>query len=146
MPGHARQASQSSDRLLHVVCMVQLMMDLGLAPVNEVALNEAVSFIESTTDAVAVIAAGTIIRGVPDKNSDLDIYVLHDAPWRCRIQRYFNGVATEIFVNRFDHVYTYFVDEDRKGRPMTAHMLATGVVLRGADDGRVVALVEAAKE
>jgi Nucleotidyltransferase domain len=115
-------------------------------PIHEAALKEALSFIESTTDPVAVVAAGSIIRGSPDKNSDLDIYVIHDAPWRCRIQRYFNGVPTEIFVNHFDHVHTYFAEEDRTGRAITAHMLATDVLLQGADEYRIGAIVEAARE
>lgn len=97
------------------------------------ALGQAVEFIFREFDPVGVVATGTIIRGGAHASSDLDLYVVHPAPYRRRIQRVFAGVPTEIFVNPPAAVRAYFADEDRSGRRLTAHMLATGVVIFRAD-------------
>jgi hypothetical protein len=75
---------------------------------------------------VGVIATGTIIRGEADASSDLDIYVIHTAPFRRRVQLFFHGVPAEIFINPPHAIRAYFQEEHRDGRPFTAHMLATG--------------------
>jgi L-amino acid N-acyltransferase YncA len=93
------------------------------------ALREAVAFVFDLVEPVAVVATGTIIRGTADATSDLDIYVVHNAPYRERIQRFFNGVPAEIFVNPPHAVRAYFHDEHSDARPITAHMLATGFVV-----------------
>jgi len=97
------------------------------------ALHQAVEFIFQEIDPVGIVATGTIIRGTAHANSDLDLYVIHAAPFRRRIQRFFEGVPTEIFVNPPGAVRWYFADEDRDGRRLTAHMLATGVVIFRTD-------------
>ena len=106
-----------------------------LAPRYAAALREAVAFALDEVDALGVVATGTIVRGTPHVSSDLDLYVLHHAPVRRRVQRYFgDGVPAEIFINPPDAVRRYFVEEHADGRPITAHMLATGhvVLARGA--------------
>ena len=94
-----------------------------------IALREAVDHIFSEFKPIGIVATGTIVRGAPQANSDLDLYVVHLAGHRRRVQRFFAGVATEIFVNPPSAVRAYFRDEDRDGRRLTAHMLATGVVV-----------------
>jgi hypothetical protein len=93
------------------------------------ALRQAVEFIFQEVDPVGIVAAGTIIRGAAHANSDLDLYVVHLASHRRRIQRFFGGVPAEILVNPPSAVRAYFGEEDRDGRRLTAHMLATGVVI-----------------
>jgi hypothetical protein len=93
------------------------------------ALRQAVDCIFEEVDPVGIVAAGTSIRGVAHANSDLDLYVVHLASHRRRIQRFFSGVPAEIFVNPPSAVRAYLDDEDRDGRRLTAHMLATGVVI-----------------
>ncbi len=97
------------------------------------ALRAAVEFIFAEVDPVGIVATGTIVRGEGHANSDLDIYVVHTAPFRRRVQRFFDGVPTEIFINPPPAIRGYFVDEDRDGRRLTAHMLATGVVVYHSD-------------
>jgi predicted nucleotidyltransferase len=97
------------------------------------ALRDAVDFIFQEFEPVGVIAAGTIVRGTAHPSSDLDLYVVHGAPYRRRVQRFFRGVPTEIFVNPPAAVRGYFADEDRDGRRLTAHMLATGAVIFSND-------------
>lgn len=46
-----------------------------------------------------IVVSGTIARGNPDPASDLDILAVHHHPWRQRVQRFFDGVSAEIFVN-----------------------------------------------
>ncbi len=92
-------------------------------------LRAAVDFICQELEPIGIIATGTIVRGNPHRNSDLDLYVVHLAAYRRRIQRRFNGVPVEIFINPPSAVRAYFAEEDRDGRRLTAHMLATGVVI-----------------
>jgi hypothetical protein len=104
-----------------------------LASNHDRALRAAVAYVLSETLPLGIIATGTIIRGQAHPASDLDIYVLHDAPYRRRIQRFFEGVPTEIFINPPQAVRSYFPDEHTAGRRFTAHMLATGFVVLDAD-------------
>ncbi len=97
------------------------------------ALREAVAYILTRFEPVGLIAAGSILRGTPDATSDLDIYVIHLAPFRQRVQKYFCGVPAEIFVNPPAAIEKYFESEQAASRPLTAHMLATGHVLLAAD-------------
>jgi len=97
------------------------------------ALRDAVAFVFETVQPVAVIATGTIVRGTPNASSDLDIVVVHEAPFRRRIQRFVRGVPAEIFINPPDMIRRYFVEEHRDGRPITAHMIATGHVVFSSD-------------
>lgn len=108
-------------------------------------LREATSFVLSDfPQAVGLVASGSIIRGRPDPSSDLDIYVIHLANFRQRIQAYFHGVPAEIFVNPPSAIDGYFRDEERDSRPLTAHMLATGHLL-AATDPIVASLIERAR-
>ena len=93
------------------------------------ALRRAVAFTLAETDPLGIIATGTVIRGEAHPASDIDLYVLHDAPYRRRVQRFFQGVPTEIFMNPPHAVRSYFPNEHRDGRRFTAHMLATGFVV-----------------
>lgn len=105
----------------------------ALAEPYHSALRAAVTLILDRFDPLGIIASGTIVRGHPGPNSDLDIYVIHAAPWRQRLQVRFNGVPAEIFVNPLAAVQHYFVEERHSGRPITAHMLATGAVILDRD-------------
>lgn len=91
------------------------------------ALREAVEYIVTRYEVWGLFACGTIVAGTPDANSDLDMFVIHGKPERQRVQKRFNGVATEIFVNPPQTVRSYFADE--VARPSTAHMLVHGWVL-----------------
>jgi predicted nucleotidyltransferase len=97
------------------------------------ALRAAVAFALRRFDVLGVIACGTIVRGVPDPSSDLDLYVLHRDGFRQRIQRFFHDVPTEIFVNSPRSVERYLEEERARRRPVTAHMLATGFVVLDLD-------------
>jgi hypothetical protein len=108
------------------------------------ALREAVAFIHTRTQPLGIIASGSIIRGTPDASSDLDIYAIHRQPWRQRVQLWCNGVPCEMFFNPPGLIEGYFADEHAEGRPMTAHMLATGVVMLD-EDPVVSALITQAK-
>ena len=97
------------------------------------ALREAVSFVMERFRPVGIIAAGTIVRGTPDATSDLDVWVIHLEPMRQRLQRFFNGVPTEIFVNPPWVIEKYFVQDQEDARPISAHMMATGTVVLATD-------------
>ena len=63
------------------------------------ALKAAATYIVNTYHPQGLVACGSIIRGSPGPNSDLDLYVIHDQPWRQRVQRWFEGIPTELFIN-----------------------------------------------
>jgi hypothetical protein len=93
------------------------------------ALRAAAAYVLDRFDPQGIVVSGTIIRGHPDPASDLDVYVIHDAPWRQRVQKFFQGVPAEIFVNPPHQIERYFEEERLDGRPSTAHMLATGFIV-----------------
>lgn len=95
-------------------------------PYNQ-ALREAVAFILGRFEVWGIIASGSIVDGRGDPGSDLDIYVVHAQPLRQRVQRWFNGVRAEIFVNPPAAIRRYF--EEERDRPSTAAMLATGKIV-----------------
>lgn len=99
----------------------------------EIALRSAVEFILKNFTVVGIIVSGTIIRGNPDPSSDLDIYVIHNQPYRQRLQKFFQGIPAEIFVNPPEMVEKYFEEEQSARRPLTAHMLSTGFVILNLD-------------
>lgn len=97
------------------------------------ALREAVAFVLSRFEPLGIIAAGTIVRGDPGPTSDHDIHVLVSGTKKQRIQRFFNGVPAEIFVNPPRAVEQYFEKDRKANRPITAHMIATGFVVLDRD-------------
>jgi predicted nucleotidyltransferase len=101
--------------------------------VYSTALRSAVEFALAETTPLGIIATGTVIRGHAHPASDIDLYVIHDAPYRRRVQRFFHGVPAEIFINPPHAVRAYFPSEHRDGRRLTAHMLATGFVVLDRD-------------
>ena len=100
-----------------------------LSPRYDVALRAAMVYIFSNFEPFAVIVSGSIVRGNPDASSDFDILVLHEHTWRRRVQKWFEGVPAEIFINSPAWVEGYLTQEAAEGRPIFAHMLATGVVV-----------------
>ena len=100
---------------------------------HDAALREAVGYVIGRWEVMGIVAAGTIVRGRPDASSDLDLFVVHRAPVRQRVQKIFRGVPAEIFRNPPATVRRYFADEHARGRPSTAHMLATGHVVLSID-------------
>lgn len=97
------------------------------------ALKLAADYIRSRVRPLGIIAAGSIIRGCPHKGSDLDLCVVNSEPWRVRVQKFFDGVPAEIFVNPPWKIEAYLAEEHLDGYPMTAHMYATGFVVMDAD-------------
>jgi hypothetical protein len=104
-----------------------------LAPAHENALRAAVSYVVQAFQPLAIVAAGSIVRGEPDRASDLDICVVHEAPYKQRLQRWFGGVPVEIFVNPPGAIREYFEREHQMGRPCTAHMFVTGFPVLGCE-------------
>src|SRR5215217_1610783 len=97
------------------------------------ALRGAVSFVLASFTPVGIIASGTILRGNPDATSDIDLWVVHLEPMRQRLQRFFNGVPVEIFINPPWTIQTYFAQEQCSARPISAHIMATGHVILSSD-------------
>ncbi|MFO7631557.1 MAG: nucleotidyltransferase domain-containing protein, partial [Caldilinea sp.] len=102
------------------------------APFDE-ALRSAATDVLAHYDPIAIIAAGSILRGQGGPTSDIDLYVLHHAPFRQRLQRRYNGVPFEIFINPPQQVRRYFEEEHAAARPITAHILTTGAVVLDCD-------------
>jgi hypothetical protein len=110
------------------------------------ALEQALAWIRSTYHTTGILVSGSIARGNPDENSDFDIYVIHGGSFRQRVQKLFNGIPCEIFVNNLEQVYRYFESEQKNNRPVTANMIATGTLVSGSDDPGILALIDDAKK
>ena len=111
-----------------------------------VALDKAISWIELNYSPIGIIVSGSIIRGNPNAQSDFDIFVIHREEYRQRVQKYFNNIPCEIFINPFNKVIDYLDVDYKNNRPITAHMIASGYVIRGADNIEIINLINLAKE
>lgn len=118
---------------------------LALSAGHRAALAEAVAWIRAELDPLGIVATGSIVRGEGHAGSDLDVVVLWRGPGRRRIQRRFVGVPAEVFANTDDWLRRSMDDEAREGRPVMAHMLATGVLLADDDTGTLARLVDEAR-
>lgn len=95
-------------------------------PPFDQAVTEIEAYVRATWQPLGIVITGSIVRGEAGPTSDLDVCVVHDAPWRLRTQRRFAGVPAEVFVNPPARIRGYFATEHAEGRPTFAHMLATG--------------------
>lgn len=119
---------------------------MEMEPHHLLALDQAIAWITAHLEPIGIIVSGSIVRGNPNKNSDFDIYVIHENAYRQRVQRRFNEVPCEIFINTFEQVQRYFTSEQLSNRPVTANMLATGQLLHGQQHPQIIALIEEAKK
>jgi hypothetical protein len=97
------------------------------------ALDQAIDFLAARYAPTAIVASGSIVRGTGHATSDLDIVAIHEADWRQRVQRVFNGVPCEMFVNPAFHIPRQMEKDARAGRPVMAHLLATGFIAHDPD-------------
>ena len=101
----------------------------SLTPPYDGALRAAVEFILERAEPehiLGIYVTGSVLRGQGSPTSDLDIFVVHDNPWRQRVQRRFGGVPVEMFFNPPEQVRLTFEKERTGRRPYAAHMIATG--------------------
>jgi hypothetical protein len=105
-----------------------------LPPRYAAALRDAARFVLERFDPWAIIAGGSVVRGAGDPTSDIDLYVIHELPYRQRLQRWFGDVPCEIFANPVRSIREYFETEHRRGRPSTAHIIATGFPVLGGPE------------
>lgn len=102
-------------------------------------LQQAVEWLSSVAKPVGIIASGGIARGNPGPSSDLYLVILHDRHWVRRVQRCFNRTPIKLFFNTETWLRHFIHSEASEGRPVMAHMLATGALLLDVD-GRLEAL------
>ncbi len=106
----------------------------AIAPRYHGALRGAIDLADSLTEPDAIVVCGSIASATrtgsaPDPASDLDVFVLHSAPWRQRVQRRIDGAPCELFIDPFEQVRRYFVEEGFTGQPVTAQMFAEGLIV-----------------
>lgn len=102
-------------------------------------------------DAVAIFAAGSIVRGEGTPFSDLDLVVVHASlPCAYRESFRFDGVPVEAFVHDPATLEYFFLDVDRPtGVPALPQMIVEGVEIPGPSEisrdlkRRAVTLIEA---
>ena len=83
---------------------------------------------------LAILVSGSYIHSTPDKNSDLDVYVLlKESKMRERGNTWINGVEIEYFINPINQVRYYFETETGNKAPCTAHMFANSKILYQKD-------------
>lgn len=113
---------------------------------HRVALTQALQFAPGVLPVAGSVVAGSIVRGNPDPASDLDLVLLHQGEGRRRVQKVFNGVPVEMFFNPSGGLERLIQEESLRGRPVMAHMLATGVLLSDDSQGSMAALCRLARD
>jgi len=95
------------------------------------ALNEFVEEQKKDKNVIGIIVSGSIIHSKPDKNSDLDVFIVtnNNVKTRIRGNTWRNGIEIEYFKNPVKQVREYFKKEIGKKSPCTAHMLANSIIL-----------------
>ncbi len=79
---------------------------------------------------IAIIATGSVIHSKPDKNSDLDVFVLLDkSKTRERGNTWIDGVEVEYFANPVNQVRYELKAERASNSAATAYMFAKGMVI-----------------
>lgn len=85
---------------------------------------------KTNSNVLAVLVSGSYIHSKPDKNSDLDVYViLEKAKMRERGNTWINRVEIEYFINPPNQIRYYFKEETGDKAPCTAHMFANSIIL-----------------
>ena len=118
---------------------------LPLQDRHRLALQQALEWLPGVVQPVGILVSGSIVRGNPGPSSDLDLVVLHEQPWRRRVQRWFNDTPVELFFNTEAWLRHNIHSEAAEGRPVMAHMLATGELLLDAN-GRLGALKQLSRD
>lgn len=118
---------------------------LHLAEKHQTALTFALDWINENYKPIAIILSGSLAHGSGNESSDLDLYVIHREPFRQRVQKYFNNVPCEVFINNPTHIQDYFKAELDKNRPVTANMMATGTLIQNNSESQIFELIDEAK-
>ena len=75
---------------------------------------------------MGILLTGSVVHGNASATSDLDVAILHDRPWRQRVQRVIDGVPLECFINSDAWWQHTLASEAAAGRSPAAHFLARG--------------------
>lgn len=94
------------------------------------ALNKFVEKYKNDPNVVGIIVSGSFIHSIPDKNSDIDTYIiLNDSHTRERGNTFIDGVEIEYFINPIKQIREYFRTETGSKAPCTAHMFANSKII-----------------
>jgi hypothetical protein len=115
-----------------------------MQPRHQQALRQALEWLPTVVQPLGIVASGSIVRGNPHASSDLDIVILHGGAWRRRVQRWFNDTPAELFFNSEAWLRSSIDSEAAQGRPVMAHMLATGMLLHDTSD-RMATIIDHAR-
>ena len=66
--------------------MLYSLHDVACPPFDQ-AVAELEAHVRATWQPLGILIAGSIVRGEAGPTSDLDVFVIHDQPWRLRAQR-----------------------------------------------------------
>ena len=116
-----------------------------LAQPYDLAIRDCIEDILPDYEFTAVFAAGSVVRGQGGPTSDIDIYAVHSGGFRQRLQRRYQGVPFEIFINPIDQIRKYFKSEHQQARQCAAHMVATGFLILERDESIQKLRIEAQK-
>ncbi|MCY3412768.1 MAG: hypothetical protein INQ03_14115 [Candidatus Heimdallarchaeota archaeon] len=79
---------------------------------------------------IAVMIVGSQVNFSPQEHSDIDLYIiLSESNCRIRGNEFIDNYEIEYFINPLLQVHHY-LDSEPAYRPVTAHMLATGVIIK----------------
>lgn len=112
----------------------------------DIALSRFVEKHKKNDNVIGILVSGSYIHSKPDKNSDLDVFVvLRDSMMRERGNTWIEGIEVEYFMNPVKQIRHYFKTEVGDKAPCTAHMFANSIILY--DKGDIVnSLISEAKK
>lgn len=94
------------------------------------ALDKFTEKYKKDSNVLGILLTGSFIHSKPDKNSDLDIYiVIEKSKTRERGNTWIEGVEIEYFINPVNQVLEYFKEETQEKSPNTAHMFVNSKII-----------------
>jgi hypothetical protein len=92
-------------------------------------LQKFVDKYKTDKNVIGIFLTGSYLHSIPDKNSDLDVYILiKKSDFRERGNTWINGIEIEYFTNSVKQVKHYF-KEEKDGEICTAHMFVNSKIL-----------------
>jgi predicted nucleotidyltransferase len=122
-------------------------MKNNLTPKHKKALEKFTEQQKKNPEVIGILLSGSFIHSKPDKNSDLDIFVItKNSKFRERGNIWIDGVEVEYFNNPVKQIRHYFKKEIKgETSPSTAHMFANSVILYNKDP-EINTLIKEAKK
>jgi len=119
---------------------------MKLEPKYQKALDKFVEKYKKNKRVIGIILTGGMVHSKPDKNSDLDVFIVLDkSKTRERGNTKINGVEVEYFINPVEQIKYEFKKDFERNKGHTANMFSNSIVLYKKGD-KLDSLIKMAKK